>query len=97
MAWSCQRRRQRRKGIVGESKQAVLPLWGNAANAHMACTIAQGHFGELCAQFVDADSAKDEARMSALVSNMRALVSRLDTFQRAQFRKWAREREAQRR
>lgn len=82
---------------MASSKQAVLPLWGERASERTVRVIAVGHFTELCDEFADAVEVKDEAKMSACVRDMREVVSRLDAFQRAQFRKWAKEREGQRR
>lgn len=81
---------------MSESKQAILPLWGKRTSARMAGVFALPRLRELCAEFVAADDAKDEARMQDTIESMRAVVASLDSFRRAQFRKWAKEREAQR-
>lgn len=82
---------------MSESKQVVLPLWGNAASARTITIISRGHLNELCDMFIAAAETKDEAGMQAAIETMHTILERLGTFQRAQFRKWAKEREAQRR
>lgn len=79
------------------AKQAILPLWGSAANATTAALASHNRFRELCKDFVDADTARDESRMSEITLEMERIVGHLCTFRKRQFRKWANEREGQRR
>lgn len=77
-------------------KQAILPLWGSPSSARTVNMIALGRFRDLCDALVDADDAHDEARMDAVLHDLRAIVAHIGQFKRARFQKWAREREGQR-
>lgn len=77
---------------MSESKQAVLPLWGNAENANAVRVAAVHRFTELCDMFVEADEQHNEAQMGWCFTEMRAVLAHIGTFQRAQFRKWAKKR-----